>query len=111
MEEVLQKEDFHAIRKAYTGEVVFRIKAQLRRQQYQMASSPVDKARLTGREFLFLSHLMESADGYILLGDKEQNMIAEETAEGVYRFTFDAGYNFIVPKGDDFTGSLSLIVE
>ena len=38
-------------------------------------------------------------------------MIAEETAEGVYRFTFDAGYNFIVPKGDDFTGSLSLIVE
>ncbi|MCU0080209.1 hypothetical protein [Extibacter muris] len=54
---------------------------------------------------------LESADGHILLGDKEQHMIAEVTAEDVYRFTFDAGYNFIVLKGDDFTGSLSLVVE
>ncbi len=66
-------------------EVVFRIKAQLRRQQYQMAPSPDHKARLTvgplsidvescraykdgqeigltGREFLLLSYLMENTD-------------------------------------------------
>lgn len=54
---------------------------------------------------------LESVDGHIILGDKEQHMIAEVTAENVYRFTFDAGYNFIVLKGDDFTGSLSLKVE
>ena len=54
---------------------------------------------------------LESADGHILLGDKEQHMIAEVTAEDVYKFTFDAGYNFIVLKGHDFTGSLSLVVE
>ena len=38
-------------------------------------------------------------------------MIAEVTDEGVYEFTFNAGDNFIVLKGDDFTGSLSLKVE
>ena len=54
---------------------------------------------------------LESADGHILIGDKEQHMIAEVTAEDVYKFTFDAGYNFIVLKGHDFTGSLSLVVE
>ena len=66
-------------------EVVFRIKAQLRRQQYQMAPSPDDRTRLTvgplsidvescraykagqeigltGREFMLLSYLMENAD-------------------------------------------------
>lgn len=69
-------------------EVVFRIKAQLRRQQYQTALSVSDTARLTvgqitidkescraykagqeirltGREFLLLSYLMENADKII----------------------------------------------
>ena len=69
-------------------EVVFRVKAQLRRQQYQSAISKNDMAcltvgpisidkescqaykngqeiGLTGREFLLLSHLMENADQII----------------------------------------------
>ena len=69
-------------------EVVFRVKAQLRRQQYQTALSMSDTARLTvgpisidkescraykagqeigltGREFLLLSYLMENADKII----------------------------------------------
>ena len=69
-------------------EVVFRIKAQLRRQQYQTASPVNEQARLvagsltldkescrlykngeeiglTGREFLLLSYLMENADKII----------------------------------------------
>lgn len=52
-----------------------------------------------------------SADEHIILGDKEQHMIAEVTAEDVYEFTLNTGDNFIVLKGDDFTGSLSLKVE
>lgn len=52
-----------------------------------------------------------STDEHIILGDKEEHMIAEVTDEDVYEFTFNAGDNFIVLKGDDFTGSLSLKVE
>lgn len=52
-----------------------------------------------------------STDGHIILGDKVEHMIAETAAEDVYEFTFNAGDNFIVLKGDDFTGSLSLKVE
>ncbi len=52
-----------------------------------------------------------STDEHIILGDKEEHMIAEVTDEGVYEFTFNAGDNFIVLKSDEFTGSLSLKVE
>lgn len=52
-----------------------------------------------------------STDEHIISGDKEEHMIAEATARDVYEFTFHAGDNFIVLKGDDFTGSLTLKVE
>ena len=47
-------------------EVVFRIKAQLRRQQYQSASTSKPEARLcAGREYLLLAYFMENADKII----------------------------------------------
>ena len=42
-----------------------------------------------------------STDEHIILGDKEEHMIAEVTDEDVYEFTFNAGDNFIVLKGDE----------
>lgn len=52
-----------------------------------------------------------STDEHIIFGDKDEHIITEVTAEDVYEFTFNVGDNFIVLKGDDFTGSLSLKVE
>lgn len=52
-----------------------------------------------------------STDEHIILGDKEKHMMAEVPAKDDYEFTFNDGDHFIVLKGDDFTGSLSLKVE
>ena len=52
-----------------------------------------------------------STEDHIIFGDKEEHIIAEVTTEDVYEFTISADDNFIVLKGDDFTGSLSLKVE
>ena len=38
-------------------------------------------------------------------------MIADASDKGVYEFTIHAGKNFIVLKGEEFTGDLSLKVE
>lgn len=43
-------------------------------------------------------------------GDNEL-VIAEASDDGVYEFTIHAGKNFIVLKGKDFTGTLTLNVE
>lgn len=52
-----------------------------------------------------------STEDHIISGDKEEHIIVEVAANDVYEFTISAGDNFIVLKGDDFTGSLSLKVE
>lgn len=54
---------------------------------------------------------LESEEEHIISGDKEKHVIAEVTAVDVCEFTVDAGDNFIVLKGNDFTGNLSLEVE
>lgn len=41
----------------------------------------------------------------------EQYMITSETSEDVYEFTFSAGDNYIVLKGEDFSGTLTMTVE
>lgn len=51
-----------------------------------------------------------SARLYRIDGENEYE-IAEESAEGVYEFSVNVGDNFIVLKGENFTGSLSLTVE
>ncbi len=102
-----------------------------------VGSYEAEYARFNGKEYIFGGTLMErengntltvtyslniksgtaalywlgSTDEHIIFGNKEEHMIAEMTAEDVYEFTFNAGDNFIVLKGDDFTGSLSLKVE
>lgn len=45
------------------------------------------------------------------LDKKEQHIIAETSESGTYTFTIHAGENFIVMKGEHFTGTLSLTVE
>lgn len=52
-----------------------------------------------------------SPEEHIISGDKEIHTIAEVTAGDVYEFTMSPGDNFIVVKGSNFTGSLSLKVE
>lgn len=53
---------------------------------------------------------MSSADEHIILGEKEIHMIAEATSDDVYEITLNAGDNYIVVEGDNFTGSLSVKV-
>lgn len=52
-----------------------------------------------------------SEDEHVISGDKKKYVIAEVTAADVCEFTVDAGDNFIILKGNDFTGSLSLEIE
>lgn len=47
---------------------------------------------------------------YWMEGDNEV-VIADASDKGVYEFTIHAGKNFIVLKGEEFTGDLSLKVE
>lgn len=54
---------------------------------------------------------LSSMEDHIISGEKEVHKITEENGNGVYDFTMPAGDNFIVLKGDNFTGSLSLKVE
>lgn len=52
-----------------------------------------------------------SPDDHILSGEKEEHVITEVTAEETYEFMLSVGDNFIVLKGDDFTGALALKAE
>ncbi|MBD5548694.1 MAG: hypothetical protein HDQ97_15120 [Lachnospiraceae bacterium] len=54
---------------------------------------------------------LESEEEHVISGEKVKYAIAEVTAADVCEFTVDAGDNFIVLKGNDFTGSLSLEIE
>lgn len=45
------------------------------------------------------------------LDGKEEKMIADASAGDVYQFTIHAGKNFIVLRGNELTGDLSLKVE
>ena len=87
-----------------------------------VGSYEAEYIRFNGEEYIFGGTSMErentaalywlgSTDEHIIFGDKDEHIITEVTAEDVYEFTFNVGDNFIVLKGDDFTGSLSLKVE
>lgn len=45
------------------------------------------------------------------LDGDEEKIIASASEEGVYRFRIHAGGNFLVLRGDNFTGSLVLVVK
>ena len=81
-----------------------------------------------GEEFLFGGTALERKDGNSLkvtykleitegtaalywLAAGEQYTIASEGAEDVYEFTISAGDNYIVLKGKDFSGTLTMTVE
>lgn len=57
-------------------------------------------------DFWIAAHGGTSMEREILFWEMEEHMITEVTAEDVYEFTFNAGDNFIVLKGDDFTYSI-----
>lgn len=54
---------------------------------------------------------LESEEEHVISGDKKKYVIAEVTAADVCEFTVDAGDNFIILEGNDFTGSLLLEIE
>lgn len=54
---------------------------------------------------------LESEEEHVISGEKVKYVIAEVTAADVCEFTVDAGDNFIVLEGNDFTGSLLLEIE
>lgn len=90
-------------------------------------SYAAEYARYSGEEYLFggtslyrenksmkVTYTLELQSGsaclYRIDGENEYE-IAGESAEGVYEFSVNVGDNFIVLKGENFTGSLSLTVE
>ena len=54
---------------------------------------------------------LESKEEHVISGEKMKYVIAEVTAADVCEFTVDAGDNYIVLEGNDFTGSLKLEIE
>ena len=87
-----------------------------------------DYENFNGEEFLFGGTALERKEGNALkvtytleitegtaslnwLAAGEQYMITSETSEDIYEFTLSAGDNYIVLKGEDFTGALTMTVE
>lgn len=84
-------------------------------------------ARYSGEEYLFggtslyrenksmkVTYTLELQSGSARLcriDSENEYEIAGESAEGAYEFSVNVGDNFIVLKGENFTGSLSLTVE
>lgn len=91
-------------------------------------SYEADYKNFNGKEFLFGGTALERKDGndlkvtYTLkitegtaslywLAAGEQYTIATEDADDVYEFTISAGDNYIVLKGQDFSGTLTMTVD
>lgn len=126
----------HASRYSITKEKDLKGRREFGADEY-VGNYEAQYTRFNGKEYIFGGTLMErergaalkvtytldiqsgtaalywlgSPDDHILTGEKEVHMIAEVTSADVYEFTMTAGDNFIVLKGDDFTGKLSLRVE
>ena len=45
------------------------------------------------------------------LSSGEEHIISEESADDTYKFTLSSGDNYIVLRGDDFSGNLELTVK
>ncbi len=84
--------------------------------------------KFNGEEFLFGGTALERNEGNSLkmtytlnitsgtatlywLASEEEYTIASENANDVYEFTISSGDNYIVLKGEDFNGSLTITVE
>lgn len=52
-----------------------------------------------------------SSDEHIVFGERQKHVIAEATSSDNCEFTLKAGENFLVLKGENFTGKLSLEVK
>lgn len=93
-----------------------------------VGSYGADYSQFTGEEYIFGGTSLKRTSGSDLrvsyslniqsggatlywLDGEEENLIADTSVQDRYEFTIHAGSNFIVLKGDDFTGSLSLVVE
>lgn len=91
-------------------------------------SYEADYDGFTGDEYIFGGTLMKRMSGNDLkaryslsiqsgsavlcwMDGEEEHVIADMSASDTYEFTIHAGKNFIVLKGKDFTGKLSLEVE
>lgn len=91
-------------------------------------SYEADYERFTGEEYIFGGTVLKRRNGNDLravyslsvqsgtaalywLDGEEEHLIADASGSGRYEFTIHAGGNFIVLKGEDFTGGLSLTVE
>lgn len=89
-------------------------------KEYIFGGTLVDREKGNALKITYSLHIQSgsaalywlgSPDDHILSGDKEVHMITEVAVNDVYAFTMTAGDNFIVLKGDNFTGSLSMKVE
>ena len=87
-----------------------------------------DYENFNGKEFLYGGTALEREDGsawkvtYTLeitegtaslyrIASGEENTIADEDSDDIYEFTNSVGDNYIVLKGEDFTGALTITVE
>lgn len=87
-----------------------------------------DYENFNGEEFLFGGTALERKDGSALkvtytleitqgtaslyrVASGEEYTITDEDSDDVYEFTIGAGDNYIVLKGEDFTGALTITVE
>ena len=69
-----------------------------------------------GEEFIFGGTALERENGSNLeatysLTSGEEHIICEESADDTYKFTLGSGDNYIVLRGDDFSGNLELTVK
>lgn len=81
-----------------------------------------------GEEFIFGGTALERDNGSNLFADYsltitsgkatlywlssgEEHIICEKSADDTYKFTLGSGDNYIVLRGDDFSGNLELVVK
>lgn len=87
-----------------------------------------DYEKFNGEEFLFGGTALEREDGNALkvtytlkitegtaslyrVASGEEYTITDEDSDDIYEFTISSGDNYIVLKGEDFTGALTIAVE
>ncbi|MDD3340070.1 MAG: hypothetical protein PHS82_14580 [Lachnospiraceae bacterium] len=93
-----------------------------------VGSYAADYEKFNGEEYIFGGTALERNNGselkvtYTLkitsgtatlfwLGGREEHTIANSNADSTYDFTISSGDNYIILKGDNFSGSLAIKVE
>lgn len=85
---------------------------QYQKQKYDLFLLDINLPDGNGLEFCKkIRETSETPVLFLTANDTEEDIICEESADDTYKFTLSSGDNYIVLRGDNFSGNLELTVE